>query len=82
MPDNGQVLADGKPVTEPGRDRMVMFQESALFPWLDVMENVMFGLKLKPNSRTAERREVARFYFNWWIGAICALPISTSFPAA
>ena len=49
MPDRGQVLADGKPVTGPGRERMMMFQESALFPWLDVMGNVMFGLKLKPN---------------------------------
>src|SRR5438128_4438736 len=48
-PDSGQVLADGKPVSTPGRDRMVMFQESALFPWLDVMGNVLFGLKLKPN---------------------------------
>src|SRR6202049_4761901 len=33
-PDSGQVLADGKPITEPGRDRMVMFQEPGLFPWL------------------------------------------------
>src|SRR5437899_4998744 len=48
-PDSGRVLADGKPIAEPGRDRMVMFQESALFPWLDVIGNVMFGLKLKPN---------------------------------
>jgi NitT/TauT family transport system ATP-binding protein len=61
-PDTGQVLTDGKPVTEPGRDRMVMFQEAALFPWLDVTGNVMFGLKLKPNLSNSERREVARFY--------------------
>jgi NitT/TauT family transport system ATP-binding protein len=61
-PDSGQVLADGKPVAEPGRDRMVMFQESALFPWLDVTGNVLFGLKLKPNLKDKERREVAQFY--------------------
>ncbi|MFA5193464.1 MAG: ABC transporter ATP-binding protein [Verrucomicrobiia bacterium] len=60
--DNGRVLADGKPVTGPGRDRMVMFQESALFPWLDVVDNVLFGLKLKPNLNNRERNEVARFY--------------------
>src|SRR5437773_5094441 len=48
-PDTGQVLADGRPVRGPGRERMMMFQESALFPWLDVMGNLMFSLKLKPN---------------------------------
>src|SRR5262245_52851437 len=61
-PDSGRVLADGKPITEPGRDRMMMFQESALFPWLDVMGNVLFGLKLKPGLKAKERREVAEFY--------------------
>jgi len=61
-PDSGQVMADGKIVTGPGRERMVMFQESALFPWLDVMDNVLFGLKLKPNLKRKERREVARYY--------------------
>jgi sulfonate transport system ATP-binding protein len=61
-PDSGRVLADGKPITEPGRDRMMMFQESALFPWLDVMGNVLFGLKLKPGLKAKKRREVAEFY--------------------
>jgi len=61
-PDSGQVLADGKPITEAGRDRMMMFQESALFPCLDVMGNVLFSLKLKPGLKAKERREVAEFY--------------------
>jgi len=61
-PDCGRVLADGKPITEPGIDRMMMFQESALFPWLNVIENVLFGLKLKSNLTRSERFEVAEFY--------------------
>jgi len=62
MPDRGEVLADGKRVTGPGRERMMMFQESALFPWLNAMDNVMFGLKLKANLTNKERREVAMYY--------------------
>src|SRR5881275_3718648 len=61
-PDSGTVLADGKPVTGPGRVRLVMFQEPALFPWLDVFGNVLFGLKLKPNLTKRDRREVAKYY--------------------
>src|ERR687888_163331 len=61
-PDSGTVLADGKPVTRPGRERMVMFQEPALFPWLDVLGNVLFGLKLKHNLTRKDRRDVARYY--------------------
>jgi NitT/TauT family transport system ATP-binding protein len=61
-PDSGRVLADGKPVVSPGRDRLVMFQESALFPWLDVFGNVLFPLKLKPNLTNKDRRDVAKYY--------------------
>lgn len=61
-PDTGRMLADGKPIVGPGRDRMVMFQEHALFPWLNVTGNVMFGLKLKPGLTRRDRRDVARFY--------------------
>jgi NitT/TauT family transport system ATP-binding protein len=61
-PDSGRVLADGKPVTGPGRERLVMFQESALFPWLDVFGNVLFGLKLKPNLTNKDRHDVAKYY--------------------
>ena len=61
-PDRGRVIADGQVVQGPGRQRLVMFQESALFPWLDAMGNVMFGLKLKPGLTNAERREIAEHH--------------------
>src|SRR5216117_2032042 len=61
-PDSGDVLADGKTVRGPGRERLVMFQEAALFPWLDVFGNVLFGLKLKPHLSNKDRRDVARYY--------------------
>ncbi len=61
-PDSGTVQADGKPVTGPGRERLVMFQEPALFPWLDVFGNVLFGLKLKPNLTKKDRHDVAKYY--------------------
>jgi NitT/TauT family transport system ATP-binding protein len=58
----GMAEVNGKMITEPGRDRTVMFQEHALFPWLDVLGNVLFGLKLKPDLNNNDRIEVARYY--------------------
>jgi NitT/TauT family transport system ATP-binding protein len=58
-PDSGRVLADGAPVQGPGRERLVMFQEPALFPWLDAFGNVMFGLKLRPDLTQRARQEIA-----------------------
>lgn len=63
-PDSGEALIDGQPIAGPGRDRMMMFQEHALFPWLDVLGNVMFALKLKPNLTNKERIEVAKYYLS------------------
>jgi NitT/TauT family transport system ATP-binding protein len=46
MPDSGGIYIDGEKITKPGSDRAVMFQESALFPWLNVIDNVTFGMKI------------------------------------
>lgn len=61
-PNQGAIFEDGQLIIEPGSDRMVMFQESALFPWLNVLDNVLFGLKLKPGFSRKERVEQACFY--------------------
>ena len=48
-PSAGRVLFAGKPVSGPGRERMMVFQQPALFPWLTTEENVAYGLKLRAN---------------------------------
>ena len=58
---SGQILIDGKPVEGPGTDRIMIFQEHALFPWLTVGQNVEFGMKMKGVPR-AEREERTRYY--------------------
>src|SRR4051794_23311568 len=59
-PGEGEVRADGQVVSGPHRHRLVMFQESALFPWLNALGNVMFGLKLVHGLTRRRRREIAR----------------------
>ena len=58
---SGQVLIDGKPIQGPGTDRILIFQELGLFPWLTVGQNVEFGMKMKGVSK-AEREEKIRQY--------------------
>jgi NitT/TauT family transport system ATP-binding protein len=48
----GSLLFDGNPVTRPGPDRGVVFQEASLFPWLNVWENVVFGPRAQGLART------------------------------
>jgi len=57
-PDAGEVLVEGEPVAGPGPDRVVVFQDGALFPWLTALGNVEFGLSLQRIPRD-ERRERA-----------------------
>lgn len=45
-PDGGMAYMDGQPISAPGHDRVMIFQEAALFPWLNVRDNVTFGLKV------------------------------------
>lgn len=59
-PDKGEVRADGQLVIGPHRHRLVMFQESALFPWLNTLGNVVFGLKLVRGLTRQQRIEIAR----------------------
>jgi NitT/TauT family transport system ATP-binding protein len=58
---SGQVFVDGKPVSGPGTDRILIFQELGLFPWLKVGENVEFGMKMK-NISKSEREEKVQYY--------------------
>ena len=48
----GTLLFDGQPVDRPGPDRGVVFQEAALFPWLNVWENVVFGPRVQGLARS------------------------------
>ena len=60
-PTSGAVYIDGKKIEGTGTERGVVFQQYALFPWLTVLKNVMFGLKLQGKS-DAEAKEIAMKY--------------------
>src|SRR6201993_2993201 len=60
-PTSGSVLVDEELVSAPGTDRILIFQDHGLFPWLTVGENVEFGMKMKGISKK-EREERTRYY--------------------
>lgn len=60
-PTEGKVFLNNKEINDIGPDRAVMFQESALFPWLKVIDNVEFGMKIAGVPKE-ERREKAMHY--------------------
>lgn len=57
-PTSGTILLDGKPISGPGVERAVVFQDDALYPWLNARDNIAFPLSLK-NVPPAERRKIA-----------------------
>jgi NitT/TauT family transport system ATP-binding protein len=62
-PDEGQILFDGRPVDETGPERIMVFQEGALFPWLKVQDNVEFGLKMSGIPKE-ERAKISHRYLD------------------
>ena len=58
LPTTGAITVDGTPVTEPGPDRGMVFQEYALFPWMTVAQNVAFGLQIKGLPKAAIEAKV------------------------
>jgi NitT/TauT family transport system ATP-binding protein len=60
-PTGGRIVLDGKPVTGPGLDRAMVFQDPCLMPWRTVFKNVMFGLECQGKDRSAERERARDF---------------------
>ena len=60
-PDAGKVLLNGIPIERPGPDRGVVFQDYALFPWLNIQQNVEYGLREKGMDKAESRTIAQRF---------------------
>ena len=58
LPSAGHITADGVPVTGPGPERGMVFQEYALFPWMTVEQNIAFGLDIKGLDKALIARRV------------------------
>jgi len=58
-PDSGQIMMEGETVLGPSKDRLVVFQETALMPWLNTYQNVTFGPKLRGDMPANSLKEAA-----------------------
>ena len=59
-PTAGTVTLDAQPIVAPDRDRLVLFQETALFPWMTTWDNILYGPRAR-HELTKETREFAEF---------------------
>ncbi|MBI2369690.1 MAG: ABC transporter ATP-binding protein [Deltaproteobacteria bacterium] len=57
----GQILLEGRPVSKPGPDRAVVFQDSSLLPWRTVLKNVIYGLELQRRDLKEAGRRAQEF---------------------
>ena len=62
-PTSGSITLNGQPVSGPGRDRLVLFQESALFPWMNTWDNVLYGPRARGEANK-QTLELAEFLLN------------------
>ena len=63
QPSTGTIKIDGEPITGPSRDRLVVFQETALFPWMSTYDNILFGPRAR-GELTPQTLEFAEFLLN------------------
>ena len=64
-PTEGQILLDGKQIKNPGKERGVIFQQYAIFPFLTVRKNIEFGLTLRSNRVSPEKRRQIAYGSKW-----------------
>lgn len=60
-PTSGEILLDGRKITGPGAERTVMFQEHGLYPWLNIIDNVKFGMKLSGVPREEQEKRAVHY---------------------
>lgn len=62
-PSSGSIKIDGEPITGPSRERLVVFQETALFPWMSTFDNILYGPRAR-GELTQQTLDFAEFLLN------------------